>query len=771
MKNSHLALAAAFVALVGTLAYVLLRAPDETAELGRFDADPAPTATQDDEPLADVALVASADAMEPPASVVAEEPAAPTRTAVDDALDGRTWADLLFAVDDTTGAPIEDAYVIHVNTKGVREVLPLSSVVRAGDLDERTLAALDTDSHCPRAFFPADLVAVTGSPLHVRMHPSAVIRLEAEGELPDPLPDVTLTVSGFTSWDVEDEDIRELGFADSGELDPLLAFALNLRRIIGEYTDERSRRRQIKWAERTEGVHALLDLGRGPLPFAASNATLVDPLSFPRTLDDLPDGFEVSLYVEGGANVTMIAPDGTVQQQWESAEYTLSAEEPIVVSLRFLGEASVVGSLPPDALEVEIEVLAFDADGNDLDWWSWNEAEFDEDGGFLVEGLRPGHQRLTASWSDGAGLRQRSERRFVLEPDQTHDVGLLAPDAGALISFVPVLVVEGEVDPSRLGGLIDPTGWSIWLSPTSSLDEMDWSQFEEWQLEDEAFMQSLYSEAERADAGRAEYDASLEAFEPARIASVRPGRYDVMMWEATLPEDVANSYRLVGWEHPQQIEVSGDAEHEIRLLLEPATPCEVTLRVPAGGESVVQSVRAMAWNAATDETINVDFESDAEYGSSSDWTAEGRVSLGQGSWTLVAIVDAADMGAWDMDAWDEEMEEMEGVADSDSPMWFVGRAEVAMTDGRAQSVDVPLSPAASVRGGAAGFGYSADEWFGWVELRPVDAPGTLSNLWHGYEEDEARRVTVNGLLPDTEYRVDGTDHTIRTGAAGSLTEL
>ncbi|QDU83232.1 hypothetical protein Pla163_03300 [Planctomycetes bacterium Pla163] len=767
MKNSHAALAAGFVTLSVAIAYFLLRTPDEPADLSRFDDAPAVHVTEDDAPLGDVDLADGGTATGAPEPAIETEPAAPTRTAIDDALDGRTWADLLFPVDDRTGAPIEGGHVIHVDAKGVRTVRPLASVVRTGDLDARTAAALDTDHHCPRAFFPEELADVDSGPLHVRMFPSAQVRLEVIGDAPDPLPKLTFTTNGFENWDREPDEVRELGFEHADELDPLLAFAPTLAHVLSEGVDERSRRRQIKWAERTESVHPMFDLRRDPLAFVASNAALVNPPSLPRTIDDLPDGYSVSLSLDSTANVLLVDADGVEHHFWMAKEYTLDAEGPIVVSVRFLGEATVVGRVPERATSVEVDVELVDDDDGDgeFEWWGWNEAELADDGGFRVEGLRPGHQRLTATWTDELGLRQRAEASFEVEAGETHDVGLLEPAGGALISIVPVLVVDGEIDPSRLGGRIDPTSWSVWLSPVSGLDEVDWSALEEWQLEDEAFMSTFLESIESQAASGTDFSASADGFDPIHFAGVPPGRYDLALWDPELPEDVTESYRFAGWEIESVIDVGGDARYEARLLMVPATPCPVSVEVPAGGENVMQSVRALAWNAVTEEVVEVEFESSMEFGTSASWTASGSVSLGPGTWTIVAVVDAEDMEHWDEQGADgTEVGQVELVR-------HTGRGEVEVSGGLGRSVTIRAAPAASVRGGGEGFGLDEGSWFGWVELVPVGAPASLSGMWIGYEEDEDGRVTVEGLLPDTEYRVADTDKVVRTGAAGSLTEL
>ncbi|QDU83233.1 hypothetical protein Pla163_03310 [Planctomycetes bacterium Pla163] len=752
MKNRHAALAAAFVVLVATVAYFVLRAPDEAADLSRFDAAPDVQAAGGDDALGDVDLAGTAvESGSTEAEAIVAEPVEPTRVALDGRLDGRRWSDLLLAVDDTTGEPIDGANVIHVTGEGERTVRDLASFVEDGDLDEFTLAALDTDRHCPRAFFPADLLDVTDGPLRVRMHPSAVVRVEFVGEAAASVESFAVTVERTEAGvRAARADSLTHGHCNDSEWPQVVGFAPVLAGILAGSDSALVRGRRVRWAVRTSSVHGLFELARSPLDAWTSTRASFEASTLPQSIADLPAGSSVSLYSHCAGGDELSDAVGNVLQPDRSIEYALPFVEPIVLSLRAFGRGKVIGRIPQGVFDVSIEVTPDT-------WRQWPFLVIDDDGGFELDSIVPGPRRLEASWIDGAGFHQRAVREFVLEAGQIHDVGLLTPNDGSLITFTPVVVVNGEVDRSRLGGRVEPTTWGVWLSPMAAIDEVD-----SIRLEDESLADPLDEAAARERASILGFGGAAGSFEPIQVAGVPVGGHTLRVWGFALPDDVGAEFRA-RWEYPQQIVVGADSGFELRLVLEPATPFEVTVVVPPEGPNTSQSVSAMAWNSATEEVVEVDFGRVAVVHSSRDWATTGHVSLGQGSWVIFVAADARSVRMVD--------DTIEHDIDPSQLTHYAGRLEVAVTTGQPQSVTVPLTPGASVRGGVAEFGVDPDDGFSRIQLVPVGAPRELGTLWDGSRADDEGRFTVNGLLPNTEYSVVNTDRLIRTGAAGSLTEL
>lgn len=757
MKNRHAALAAVFVVLAATVAYFLLRTPEQASDLSRFDAAPDVQAVEGDNALGDVDLAdggGGTGAFEPDVAIVAETSAS-TRVALDGRLDGRRWSDLLFAVDDTTGAPITGAFVIHVTGEGGRTVRELASLVEDGDLDEFTLAALDTDRHCPRAFFPAQFAGATNGPVHVRLQRSAAVRVEVEGEVPDTLKDFTLTIAG---------DVDAPGFDSDGDRNQSMSFAPTLAKILVEDGSERTRGQRVRYAVRTSGVHALFDLDPGPLATWRSTEATLAPASLPKVIGDLPSGKAVSLFAQCPASVELFDAAGDALQPDESGRYVLSAETPIELTVRFRGEASVVGRVPAGAVDLFVESVP--------GAWERGRPQIDEDGGaFVLTGLRPGTQYFSASWTDDIGKQQRAQRRLVLEPGETTDVGLLVPDPKSTISFAPVLVVGGAVDLSRLDGLMEPTRWSIVLFPAAAARPAGWRRFDAWQQDGDDFLKSVLEGTERIDKYGARFTSSSDTLDHISVEGMPYGTYAVVPRDIVLPPVVAEQYRFVRWEFPRSIEVTGDAAHELRLILEPAASCTVTVPVPPCDANVAQSIHAVAWNTETGEVLDTRSAGFPLRSGSPPFmgpqdgskTSLRRVMLDRGQWTIVTVVVAG--------FFDSSSPGSARALDPSRLTSHVGQVEVLVEDVEPISITVPLTHGASVRGGSAGFGVDPDDWDGRVQLVPIDAPSELAELWTGSQGDDQGRVTVRGLLPDTEYHVDGTDHIIRTGAAGSLTEL
>ena len=701
------------------------------------------------------------------------------RAAVDDRLDGRTWADLLFPVSSEDGAPIEGARIIHIDHKGERRVVSLDDPILEDDLHERALAAIDTDAHCYRAFLPRDLAEHSGDPIHVSLHPSARVRFVLLGDEPEVWPEFQIAVSsdwdafseegalGFEDADLEDADLEDADFEAFERIQPLLAFGPNLRFILSESSDAKYRRRQVRWAARTEEVRPLLELSGAPLVLGHAAVTLSGVSSLPLVVDDLPDAVQVDVYQdfdEEPALVELFGPDDASLDWLDDTTYTTDREEDLVVRVAFPPPATVIGTIGPGHEGGAVTVSALDEMG-DPSWFETWEVEFAEDGGFSVGGLPPGGFDLAATWSAAGGARFQAQRRFELEPGQVLDLGRIDASTGGSFTFRPVVIVDGVEDPTLLDGALDGLEWELSISQTKSLDISVFENLEEWQFEDEAFMDELL--ASQGAGESVNHEAEIVGFAETTFGSVEPGRYWVSTFYWEVPEEVANGYRVVGFQPTEEIDVSGDAVHEIPFVLESAAMLRIVAEVPALGPGYDQWIELVAWNDAGEVRRFEDFEDIYRSSSDEPWKIDGAVALDPGVWEFVVLV-TCELDTWLFDD-EEELPDL-------PPRSFVSRSTVtiATVDAR-DTLRAQLQPGATLRGTEKAFRGDDDGW-GWIQLHPVGAPAELGDVWFTYAEDEsetgvAAPLVVRALLPNTEYAMDGAARTVTTGGAGSVVDL
>lgn len=705
-----------------------------------------------------------------PVELVDAEPATSEREALDDRLDGRSWADLLFPVSTEDGAPIEGARIIHVDHRGERREVSLDAPILADDLHERALAAIDTDEHCFRAFLPRELAEHTGDPVHVALHPSTRIRFELIGEEPEVWPVFQAVVSSQWFLDGATEEMEELGLEEIEEIQPIFAFAQNLRFILFGASEPKYRRKQIRWAARTEVVRPLLELTGAPAVFGHTNAKVAPVASLPLVIDDLPIGTEVDVYPEFEDEPTLvrfIGPEGRELNWLDDETFALEAESSVLIEVDFPPPATVLGSIAPGHAGGAVNVAALDEDG-DPSWFETWEAEIAEDGSFAVSGLPPGEFDLTAAWADAAGARFQAQRRFELVSGQVLDLGRLDAATGGSVTFRPVLVVDGVEDPTFLGGAFDDFAWDLSMVQEVVFDEAAYDELEDWQLEDEAFMQSFW-EAQQPDEVPS-YESEVVGLAETTFGNVEPGRYWVSTFFWELPEAVAAGYRVIGFEEFEVLDVSGDTVRELRFEIESAAMLQIVAEVPALGVGYDQWLTLVAWNADGDVRTFEDL--DMTYASSSDqpWSIDATVPIDPGTWEF-ALVVRCEIDTWLFDD-EEEMPDL-------PPKSFVASTSFSVAAvGSNDRLDFQLVPGATLRGTEKAYRGNDDEW-GWVQLSPVGAPEDVGELWSVFPDGDGPDVgsggevlfVIDGLLPSTEYAVQFSENTVTTGASGSVVDV
>jgi hypothetical protein len=107
--------------------------------------------------------------------------------------------------------------------------------------------------------------------------------------------------------------------------------------------------------------------------------------------------------------------------------------------------------------------------------------------------------------------------------------------------------------------------------------------------------------------------------------------------------------------------------------------------------------------------------------------------------------------------------------EDDESVSLFGSTRVNVVPGATARIE--LAPAATVVFGP-NFDWRGSEPSGWFQVVPADAPDALAPLAYPWPGDGITHdAAVDGLAPDTEYRVLGSDVRFRTGASGSRTLL
>jgi|GEM_PF-4861612 len=143
------------------------------------------------------------------------------------------------------------------------------------------------------------------------------------------------------------------------------------------------------------------------------------------------------------------------------------------------------------------------------------------------------------------------------------------------------------------------------------------------------------------------------------------------------------------------------------------------------------------------------------------WTSTLETTLANGDWTAtIAAAPRVDEDTTGRSFTDEER------------CGWVGTATFEVVTGAPTEVAIELGRAAVVRGSVRAFNGEDSDWGTFVDLLPTDEAGWGgAELWSAWGESLDAEVAIHTLLPNTEYRVEGSGRTFTTGGPGSVTVL
>lgn len=668
--------------------------------------------------------------------------------------DGPLWSDLLRPVDALSLAPVADAHVHLVLQSGELVEQSLDSVLDSALLGRTLIAALDGPNHAPR---PLDIEAaanVKNGPLDVQLWPTVSVRLElVEHHALQPFA-IRLEV---LAADTNGSRGNAVALRDAG---------MRLATALAPATTSADRLRDANLVLGHCGQLGLLELAGPPeIGLAASRPAEVIS-SFPHEITDLPALGSILLGPRAESYVEFTAPDGAVWSRLGGAALELPREGSIAIDVRYLGHGSVIGQLPTPFTESEI------ATGPWLDVEEWDPNDWsiaDEAGTFAFEGVLPGDHQLLATWEDGAGIERRATRNFTIVAGKEVDLGLLAPNAGTTIVLEPVVVVDGEVDRTQLNGALDGTSFRYVLCSApafvTTLDAMDPQHLVNLR-ESDRVMTQYYELTEIAFDSPATSigEGENEGLDPVTVSGLTGTRFGLLVLNTLLPDAVSGLYLDPVWRFEPVFDAIGTETRRIELHLTTASRLSITAHVSVPPSTAEQRLWGFAWNHDTGRYDVANFASPTpeNLAAGVPWEATGIARLTPGTWTVYVFCAS---GSIDEDS----------VFTRQLDFGQVASATVTCELGDAPNVVLRLAPGAEVVGPPVAFADDGAPPAKWVQVYPTDLGPSAADFWYGFESyDKTSGVTTiraSTLLPNTEYRVKGTDRTFHTGSGGTTVEL
>jgi hypothetical protein len=693
-------------------------------------------------------------------------PAETERRAVDGTSDGATdaasggprWSDLLRPIDALTLAPIADWEVRLVLHSGELVVRRPDSVVDRQLRHETTLAVLDGPHHAPRPFDVRTATGTVGGPVDVPLQPTVSVVLElAEHHAMQPFA-ILLEVQGV------DETLGH------GEAVALRDAATRLATALDATTPNGAREVEASQVYAICSRLGLLGLGSGAEGMLAASRPAEVVASFPHAIVDLPALGSVLIGPRGENYVEFTAPDGTVWTRLGGARVQLPREGSIAIEVRYLGHGSVVGQLPTPFTEGEIATGPW----LDVDEWDPNDwSAADESGAFAFEAVLPGDHQLLATWRDEAGVARRATRSFTIVAGEEVDLGLLEPNVGTTIILEPVVVVDGEVDLTRLDGALDGMRFRYLLSSdpafVAAMDAVDPQSLVALRASNRSLnpyfeLASLAFDSPASSIG----DGEGVGIEPVTVSGLTGARFGFLLLNTQLPAEVSGLYLDPVWNYEPVFDAVGTATRRIELHLTTATRLAITAHVSVPPSTVEQRLWGFVRNHDSGEYLVANLENPTpedlveDLAAGVPWEAKGVARLTPGTWTvyLFCASGSIDQG---------------GVSARELDFGQVASATVTCEAGDTPEVVLQLAPGAEVVGPPEAFADEGAPPTKWVQVYPTDLGPSAADFWYGFATiDDTSGVTTikaSQLLPNTEYRVKGTSRTFRTGPGGTTVEL
>ncbi|QDU82947.1 hypothetical protein Pla163_00420 [Planctomycetes bacterium Pla163] len=674
-------------------------------------------------------------------------------SAVSATSDGTRWSDLLRPIDALTLAPIADWQVLLVMRGGELVVQRPDDALDPRRRRDVTLTVLDGPHHAPRPFDLRPVTNTVGGPIDVQLHPTVSVRLELAQHPAQPPFAMRLEVQGI------DETLGH------GEVVALRDAATRLATAIDATTPNGAREVEASQVYAICSRLGLLGLGSGAEGMLAASRPAEVVASFPHAIVDLPALGSVLIGPRGENYVEFTAPDGTVWTRLGGARVQLPREGSIAIEVRYLGHGSVVGQLPTPFTEGEIATGPW----LDVDEWDPNDwSTANESGAFAFEAVLPGEHQLLATWKDAAGVAQRATRNFTIVAGEQIDLGLIAPDAGTTIVLEPVVVVDGEIDRTRLDGALDGAQFRYVLCSDpafiTSLEAMDpqvFSELEESDRLSSPFYQSASLAFDSPTSSVAEGES--DGLEPVTLSGLTGTRFGLLVLQTELPTEVAPLFLDPVWTYEPLFDAVGTETRRLELHLTTATRVAITAHVSVPPSTVEQRLWGFVRNHDSGECLVADLEDAApeDLAAGVPWEAKGVARLTAGTWTVYVFCAS---GSIDQDS----------LSARELDFGQVASATVTCAAGDTPEVVLQLAPGAEVVGPPEAFADEGAPPTKWVQVYPTDLGPSAADYWYGFATDDdagGSTITVSNLLPNTEYRVKDSSRTFRTGPGGSVVEL
>ena len=696
--------------------------------------------------LAAIPLTPDPSEATPIATPTATDEAAGARSIVGAALDGRTWKQLLVAVDRTTNEPIERVHLDLIDAEGVLRRVGMDEAVLATDLAEGVLLALDAPTHVPRFFFTKHLAGHTGAPRPVQLHPSGAlsIALPDPPATPPPLDMRVYPAQRFHPAQSLDAHLAEHDIDTNDELEPFHALAKSLRNLLDESNEPRSRKRQLKWLGRTEQLHVALTPDGPPTVSGWSEAEGRGITTWPHVVADLPSGLDVALMLSprdatsGEPSAEIIEMRLAGETAWDANLYS-NLVAPITVGgttgveVRVAGAATVRGLLPIGATRGHMRVMR---ELSENSYTFVNDEDIAEDGAFVATGLAPGRLALTLNWHERDGALGVRAFELELAPGEDRDLGRIAVlEESRALTFVSSLRLDGAPNSDGLGGQLPTYEFRVHLQRYTPDDSSSFSR----------------PTQELRVSGPGEF----------AVRGLSPGQYFVHVSELERPTEVERSYLVSTIMPTNNFDLSGgDARCTVEFSFKSSRTAEFVFNVPPAVKGSDVWVDAVAFSIDDGTEVSVDLRDNARFfGKQQARTFEAEAALPPGEWLIVAVARPT---------WQHDNDTSLTPYGGETLRSFVGTKRFS-TDELGAPIVVDLELGAVLQVHAKPMDDTTGQTY--VTARPADFPVTTTRMWYGFNYDERTSFEVWSLLPNTDYVDPEGKPLFRTGAGGSVTEL
>ncbi|MEZ5978362.1 MAG: hypothetical protein R3F34_09095 [Planctomycetota bacterium] len=333
-------------------------------------------------------------------------------------------------------------------------------------------------------------------------------------------------------------------------------------------------------------------------------------------------------------------------------------------------------------------------------------------------------------WTEADGALANRRYEIDLAPGEDRDLGTVDYVVDGVIHVVPVLVVDGERDPTLLDGAMrDATV--------------------------ESFVDTTIPGERLATTGHAR-SVHFDRFEGTEIRGAVPGSYDFWTPDVVLPDGLARSYRYARASSGVWISFDGgEASVEIPVHLESTGTVALRLAIADTRRSVLTAPDVASIDRATGRVVRAESSLTWEERDDGSAVCEGTIALPPGEWTVVVVEES--LGP----------QPPAGGDPARFPDW-VGRADVAVVHGATSDLAIDLVDAAEVRlDPPAGVDPAKP---GVARVAPAEFE-TYFALLRDFDADVGPRVHLRRLLPNTEYVFEPGGARFTTGASGTTIEV